>query len=76
MKSLVLSSLALVVGLTGCAQILDIPDTVACGSDDACTTSDNPCVLGECVDGTCAFRLVAQGEVVGELETGDCLRHR
>ena len=68
------SALALLLGLGGCAQILDIPETIACGSDDACTTNDNPCVLGECVDGTCAFTLVAQGEVVGELEAGDCQR--
>jgi hypothetical protein len=62
----------LFVGLASCAQILDIPETVECGSDDACTTSDNPCVLGECIDGTCAFTLVGQGEIVGELEDGDC----
>jgi hypothetical protein len=69
-RRLVLS--ALLLGLASCAQILDIPETVECGSDDACTSNDNPCVLGECVDGTCAFTLVAEGEVVGELDDGDC----
>jgi hypothetical protein len=71
-KALPVLLLSLLAGPTGCAQILDLPDTVECGSDDACTTNDNPCVLGECVDGTCAFTLVAEGEVVGALEAGDC----
>jgi hypothetical protein len=73
-RTIVLSALALLLSLGGCAQILDIPDTVACGADDACTSDEEPCVRGECVDGTCAFTLVAQGEVVAGLEAGDC-RH-
>jgi hypothetical protein len=68
------SPLLLALALTGCAQLLDLPDTVECGSDDACTTAEAPCVQGECIDGTCAFTVLPEGTVVSELDAGDCQR--
>lgn len=66
MKTVVNRALSmLLLGPSACAQILDIPETIECGSDDACTTSDNPCVLA----------LVGRGEVVGELDDGDYAAH-
>ncbi len=56
----------------GCRQILDLPESVECGSDDACTTAESPCVLGECVDGLCAYSLRPAGTVIDEAGEGDC----
>jgi hypothetical protein len=70
--SLALSSLAL-VPLAGCRQVLDIEDPVECGSDDACTQADSPCIAGECVDGYCAYSFRAEGTVIDEAAEDDCL---
>jgi hypothetical protein len=56
----------------GCRQILDIEEPVACGSDDACTTADSPCIAGECVDGFCAYSFKAAGTVIDEAAEDDC----
>ncbi len=72
--SLALSSLAL-VPLAGCRQVLDIEDPVECGSDDACTQADSPCIAGECVDGYCAYSFRAEGTVIDEAAEDDCRRN-
>ncbi len=72
--SLALSSLAL-VPLAGCRQVLDIEDPVECGSDDACTQADSPCIAGECVDGYCAYAFRAEGTVIDEAAEDDCRRN-
>lgn len=56
----------------GCRQILDIPEPVECGSDDACTTADSPCIDGECVDGFCAYSFKTAGTVIDEAGEDDC----
>jgi len=60
------------VSAVGCRQILGIEDPVACASDDACNEAARPCVLGECVDGSCAYSLQPEGYVLDELDPGDC----
>src|SRR6188508_1064429 len=56
----------------GCRQVLDIDEPVACGSDDACTTADSPCIAGECVDGFCAYSFKTAGTVIDEAAEDDC----
>ncbi|NUP08300.1 MAG: hypothetical protein HOW73_19795 [Polyangiaceae bacterium] len=70
-----LVSLAMVGPAGGCRQILDLPETVECGSDDACNSPDAPCLEGQCVDGTCAYAWKAEGTIVDEIGVGDCKRN-
>ncbi len=64
--------LAVATPVVGCRQVLDIPEPVECGSDDACNTPDDPCIAGECVDGACAYSLRPAGTVIDEAEPFDC----
>lgn len=68
-------SAAAFVPVAGCRQVLDIPEPVACGSDDACNTADDPCLVGECIDGLCAYSLKAAGSVIDEGDEDDCKRN-
>lgn len=73
LASLILTALAAAsTSTTGCRQVLDLPEQIECGSDDACTTADEPCLLGECIDGVCAYQLKPAGTVVDEAGEDDC----
>ncbi len=75
LTALLLLSTSSLLGPLGCREILDIPELVECGSDDACNTEDTPCVVGECIDGACAYSLRPAGTVIDEAEEDDCLSH-
>ena len=60
---------------SSCRQVLDLPESVECGADDACTTADKPCIVGECIDGLCAYSFKAEGTVIDTAEEDDCTRN-
>ncbi|NUP04869.1 MAG: hypothetical protein HOW73_02280 [Polyangiaceae bacterium] len=60
---------------SGCRQVLDLPETVECGSDDSCNTPDKPCLDGQCIDGVCAYSWKPEGTVVDAAEEDDCANH-
>ena len=59
----------------GCRAIIGVEDPVSCSSDDNCNLADEPCVVGECIEGACAYSLLPAGTVIDEAGEDDCKRN-
>ncbi|NUP13159.1 MAG: PQQ-like beta-propeller repeat protein [Polyangiaceae bacterium] len=56
-----------------CRQVLDLPETTACETNEECSSPDFPCLEGECIEGLCAYGWKAEGTVIDDAEAGDCV---
>lgn len=72
---LTLTAGVLVPPTIGCRAIIGVEDPVSCSSDDNCNLADEPCVLGECIEGACAYSLRPAGTVIDEAGEDDCKRN-